>query len=367
MSPRSRWWSSWPPLALLLAVGSSRITELTRIPSPAIFLVAASVCADLFPDLGSLSIRADQRIVTVALVLILFDGGMHIGLPASARWPAAWCGSAWPARSSPAAVLAVLAHLLFGFDWRAALLVGTALAPTDPAVVFSVLGRREVAGRTGTLLEGESGANDPVGIALMLAILGTSGGGWGAVAHGAGEFALQMVLGIAFGVAGGTLPALAAAAPAAAQRGALPVADGRLRAPGVRRHDARARVRLPGRAARRDPGRRHPRAVQARDRALRLRGREPRRDRGVHRARPVDPDLGRRSGTAAAGPALGSRPCSILVVRPVLVGPADRADPASPRRAGVRAVGRAQGRGADPARHLRRRRGRSPVPTGSTR
>ena len=55
---------------------------------------------------------------------------------------------------------------MFGLDWWAALLLGTALAPTDPAVVFSVLGRREVAGRSGTILEGESGANDPVGIAL---------------------------------------------------------------------------------------------------------------------------------------------------------------------------------------------------------
>ena len=48
-------------------------------------------------------------------------------------------------------------------------LLGAALAPTDPAVMFSVFGRKEIAGRTGTILEGESGANDPVGIALMLA------------------------------------------------------------------------------------------------------------------------------------------------------------------------------------------------------
>src|SRR5207342_3846527 len=102
-----------------------------------------------------------------------------------------------------AGALAWLAHAIFDLPWREALLLGAALAPTDPAVVFSVLGRREVAGRTGTLLEGESGANDPVGIALMLAILGTSGVGWGAVAHGTAEFALQMVVGIAFGIAGG--------------------------------------------------------------------------------------------------------------------------------------------------------------------
>ena len=51
-------------------------------------------------------------------------------------------------------------------------MLGAALAPTDPAVVFSVLGRREIAGRAGTMLEGESGANDPVGIALMVSLLG---------------------------------------------------------------------------------------------------------------------------------------------------------------------------------------------------
>jgi cell volume regulation protein A len=63
----------------MAAAGSSRLAEKIRVPAPAVFLVAASLCADLFPNLGSLPIRADQRIVTVALVLILFDGGMHIG------------------------------------------------------------------------------------------------------------------------------------------------------------------------------------------------------------------------------------------------------------------------------------------------
>ncbi len=190
-------------LALLAAAGSSPVSERLRIPAPAIFLVAASLCADLFPRLGSLSIRADQRIVTIALVLILFDGGMHMGL---GRFRPVAGGVVWLGVAGTfvtAGVLAVLAHGLFDFGWRAALLVGTALAPTDPAVVFSVLGRREVSGRTGALLEGESGANDPVGIALMLSLLGATGGGWHAVGHGVAEFALQMVLGIACGLAGG--------------------------------------------------------------------------------------------------------------------------------------------------------------------
>jgi potassium/hydrogen antiporter len=190
-------------LAVLAATGSARLSERIHVPTPAIFLVTASLLVDLFPGLGTLSVRADQRIATVALVLILFDGGMHIGLRRFRPVAGAvlWIGVAGTVVT--AAALAFVAHTLFGFSWLPALVLGTALAPTDPAVVFSVLGRREVAGRTGTLLEGESGANDPVGIALMVAVLGASGGGLEAVGRGALEFGLQMALGVGFGVVGG--------------------------------------------------------------------------------------------------------------------------------------------------------------------
>jgi potassium/hydrogen antiporter len=192
-------------IALLAAVGSNRITARIGIPTPAIFLIAAAVASDVFPSLGGLSIEADQRIVTVALALILFDGGMHIGL---ARFRSIAGGVVWLGVAGTfvtAASMALAAHTLFDFSWRASLLIGTALAPTDPAVVFSVLGRREISGRSGTLLEGESGANDPVGIALMIAILGASGGGFGAVASGFGQFVLQMAIGVGVGIAGGYL------------------------------------------------------------------------------------------------------------------------------------------------------------------
>jgi potassium/hydrogen antiporter len=71
-------------------------------------------------------------------------------------------------------------------------------------VVFSVLGNQEISSRAGTIIEGESGANDPVGIALLVALLatGTTSGG-GAVWHVLGEFALQMSVGALVGLAGG--------------------------------------------------------------------------------------------------------------------------------------------------------------------
>jgi cell volume regulation protein A len=157
------------------------------------------------PRLGRLSITVDQRIVTVALVVILFDGGMQIGRARmrTVAGPVAWLGIAGTVIT--AAALACAAHWLFGLGWRLAMLLGTAVAPTDPAVVFSVLGRREIEGRSGVLLQGESGANDPVGIALMVSLLAASGGGWSAVGTGVWHFVVQLGVGCVVGVAGGAL------------------------------------------------------------------------------------------------------------------------------------------------------------------
>jgi cell volume regulation protein A len=193
-------------LAALAAILSNRIGDRIRIPAPALFLIGAAVVSDVFPALGSMSVPAVQSIVTGALVLILFDGGMHIGWRRlrPAVGAVLWVGIAGTVVT--AAGVAALAHYGLGFAWPAALLLGTALSPTDPAVVFAVLGRREVVGRSGVLLEGESGANDPVGIALMVALVTTAGmSGTAAAGTGVLEFGRQILIGAPIGLAAGFL------------------------------------------------------------------------------------------------------------------------------------------------------------------
>lgn len=190
-------------VAGLLAVLSNRLSERAHIPAPAIFLMCAAVASNVRPQLGNLSHQTVERVVTVALVVILFDGGMHIGW--SRFRPAGYAVLAIGVVGTfaTAAAVALLAHVGFGLDWWLALLLGTAVAPTDPAVVFSVLGRREVSGRSGTMLEGESGANDPVGIALLASLLAAGGVSVGAVGRMAAEFVAQMAVGAVVGVVGG--------------------------------------------------------------------------------------------------------------------------------------------------------------------
>ncbi len=152
-----------------------------------------------------MSIRSVERVGTVALIVILFDGGSSIGLRRfrAAAIPVASLGIL--GTFATAGLIALFVHYVLGLDWITGGLLGAAIAPTDPAVMFSVLGDREIGGRTGTILEGESGANDPVGIALMLGMieLATSSGAtfWVVVR----VFLEQMSIGLAIGIAGGLL------------------------------------------------------------------------------------------------------------------------------------------------------------------
>lgn len=187
----------------LAAVLSNRLSLRSKVPTPAIVLLASAVIVKAVPDVHVPSEQTVERLVTVALVCILFDGGMHVG---RARFRAA-AGSIIVVGVAgtflTVAGAATFLNLAVGLHWYPALLVATAIAPTDPAVVFSVLGQREVSGRSGILLEGESGANDPVGIALMASLISAGSLTAGAFAHVAGEFALQMGVGGAVGMLGG--------------------------------------------------------------------------------------------------------------------------------------------------------------------
>jgi len=188
--------------ALAAALLTTKLSERLLVPAAAPFLVAAAVASDLFPSLA-ISIRTVERVASVALIVILFDGGLSIGWRRfrSAGGSIVALGVVGTFATAGGATL--VAHWALGLGWIASGLVGAAVAPTDPAVMFSVLGDREVAGKTGTILLGESGANDPVGIALMLGMIELATHAHATFWLVVREFALQMSIGLAIGLAGG--------------------------------------------------------------------------------------------------------------------------------------------------------------------
>ncbi len=142
------------------------------------------------------------RLGTLALVLILFDGGLNTPLTAirTAIRPAAVLATVGVVLTAGLAGLA--AHLLFGFDWQQALLLGAIVSSTDAAAVFAVLrgSGLHLKRRVGTTLELESGLNDPMAVILTTSMtLSLARGiepGWELV----WEAVVQMVVGAGLGL-----------------------------------------------------------------------------------------------------------------------------------------------------------------------
>ena len=185
---------------VMLALLASKLSDRYPVPAPALFLLAALALPVALPH-----IKTVERIGVVALILILFDGGMSIGWRRFRRAvvPIATLGIAGTFLTAVA--ITICAHFLLDLGWTLSGVLGAALAPTDPAVMFSILGDKEIHGNTGTILEGEAGVNDPVGIALLVGMVefATTDGasGWSVVE----EFLLQMTIGLAVGVVGAAL------------------------------------------------------------------------------------------------------------------------------------------------------------------
>jgi potassium/hydrogen antiporter len=188
---------------LVLAIGVRLLASRLGVPTAGLLLVAAALASDLVDRLATVLTFEDvQRIASLALVVILFEGGSKIGMRRFRAAAAPVLALGIVGTFATAALLALAAHVLLDLSWTISSLLGAALAPTDPAVTFSVLAGKEVEGRSGTILEGESGFNDPVGIALMIGMIDLATHDDASKSAVLWEFLREMGVGLAVGVAG---------------------------------------------------------------------------------------------------------------------------------------------------------------------
>lgn len=193
---------------LLLLVGVLGTASAGRLRMPAVLVVLAigMIIGDDGLDIVSFSdVGLAQSVAVIALVAILFDGGL--GTTASrlrtVAVPAGLLASVGVA--AIAGTVALVATPLLDVDVKTGLLAGAIVASTDAAAVFSVLRDTPVAARLRSLLEAESGFNDPVAILLVVGILETvdadvSGAEW--VVFGVRQLVGGAVVGVAAGWVG---------------------------------------------------------------------------------------------------------------------------------------------------------------------
>ncbi|MBV9456119.1 MAG: cation:proton antiporter [Bradyrhizobium sp.] len=198
--------------ALILAVGTlaAFVAQKIRVPDVAIFLVAGIA---LGPHaLGLVQIPAqsalNEIIVLFGASYILFDGGAALRFSVLKQVWITIVTIATIGVLVTAAITGLAAHFILGLPPIIALLLGAAIASTDPATLIPIFRQIKIRQRVAQTVISESAFNDAMAAILTFTVL--------AVATGSATFSLshavlalveEALIGIAAGLAFGYLAA----------------------------------------------------------------------------------------------------------------------------------------------------------------
>ncbi|MBV8927042.1 MAG: potassium/proton antiporter [Bradyrhizobium sp.] len=199
--------------ALLMAGILSSLLAL-RFGAPLLlaFLVIGILAGDSGPGRIEFDdVRTTYLVGSVALALILFDGGLRTRFATIRTVLVPSMVLATVGVLLTAAITAPAAKYALDLNWTEALLVGAVVASTDAAAVFLLVHAQglRLRPRVGATLEAESGSNDPFAVFLTLMLVEFISVGHSTPGHVLVELAQEAVLGAVIGVIGGRVTVIA--------------------------------------------------------------------------------------------------------------------------------------------------------------
>jgi cell volume regulation protein A len=196
----------------LLAAGilGALLADRIRIPGLLLFLGLGMLAGS--EGIGGIefdNVELARTLGTIALVLILFEGGLTAGWGEIRPVLGTAASMATIGTAITACAAGLAAHWIFGLSVLEGMIVGAAIAATDSAAIFAVLRRSTLKKRLARALEGESGMNDPVALLLVIGFIEwIQQPGFG-LADMVGLLALKLAIGIVIGLALGRLATIA--------------------------------------------------------------------------------------------------------------------------------------------------------------
>ena len=164
---------------ILLCTLMGRYLDRLAVPSLLIF-IALGMC---FGENGLLRIPFDDYdaanvICSASLIFIMFYGGFGTNLNAARPVVVQSVVLSTLGVAGTAGAVATFAHLALGLPWVESFLIGSVISSTDAASVFNILRSKKLALKyhTDSLLEIESGSNDPISYMLTTVAVGIMGG-----------------------------------------------------------------------------------------------------------------------------------------------------------------------------------------------
>jgi len=197
----------------ILALGTitGLLAQKIKVPDVAVFLLVGMLVGPQM--LGLINIKADSALYQIILLFgasyILFDGGASLRLDILKKVWITIVVIATVGVLITAAITGFAAHVVLGLPWIVALLMGAALASTDPATLVPIFRQVKIRDRVAQTVMSESAFNDAMGAIVTFGVL--------SVAMGTGEFSIsaslfelfkQSAVGIVAGLVLGYLAAL---------------------------------------------------------------------------------------------------------------------------------------------------------------
>jgi len=194
--------------AVLLMAGilSSLLALRFGAPLLLVFLAIGMIAGDSGPGhIPFDDVRTTYLVGSVALALILFDGGLRTRFQSIRAVLAPSVVLATIGVLLTALITAPFARYVLDLNWTEALLVGAVVASTDAAAVFLLVHTQglRLRPRVGATLEAESGSNDPFAVFLTLMLVEFISVGHSSPGHVLLELVQEAGLGAILGVIGG--------------------------------------------------------------------------------------------------------------------------------------------------------------------
>ena len=212
--------------ALLAAgIAAALVADRVRVPGLLLFLGLGMLAGS--EGVGGIEFNDPElarTLGTIALILILFEGGLTAGWSEIRPVLGTAASLATVGTVVTAVIAGFAAQWIFDLSTLEGMLVGAAIAATDSAAIFAVLRRSTLEKRLARSLEGESGMNDPVALLLVLGFIDwIQDPGYG-ITDMAVTLVLKLAIAVAIGLALGRLAVAALSAVRLPTDGIYPVA-----------------------------------------------------------------------------------------------------------------------------------------------
>jgi cell volume regulation protein A len=199
-------------IGVMLAAGlaAQPLAALLRVPHMLVLLAAGAILGPSVADvidvpLGSTGVDV---LLTLGVSFILFHGGLQLSARVLSQVAVGLGMLVIPGVIITAVIAGTVAYAVFDVPFSMGLLIGAALAPTDPAILIPLFERIRIRPKVSQTVIAESALNDPTGAVLTLTFLGVVMSGESSAAEPVVDFVKELGISTALGIGFGVLLAL---------------------------------------------------------------------------------------------------------------------------------------------------------------